>query len=561
MSKADTKPTRQRTAGFSTGSISTGLKATGATVRQSPLEALQHLRQKSLAFLAESLPLAIGCGVLGLILYFTAGQKVALALGVGSLALLLSWKYPQGALWFFFLYMPFGGTVTYWLAGGSSVFQLAKDAFYVPALISMTIAISRTKNQTFLKPPAMLPSLWLLVSFCLLSLLFVSIPRQVTEGGALFAQGLLGMKVFIGYIPLIFLLPVLLENPRDLWKLNRLHVLLAIVCCGLCLVQYLFLTTGRCAGTDHLSGSALFTATIEAKCFVGGALLYSPSQGVIRLPGTFVAPWQWGWFLIANAYITFAGAFADPAWRWRLVGFVGMGSVMMAAVICGQRIALALVPLSFLLLLVFTGQWQNLKRLIPIAIATIVAGLWAWFQYQALILERIESLKGRWEASPADAMIAYQFDFVWKSMQGAELLLGHGLGSATNSARLFGKTALIETWFPKVLFETGLLGTFLFILFVTVLSFLTFAHYRRLQDQNLKTIGLCYWIFILFISYQTYYYPLDVDPVAVYYWMMIGILFRLPNLDRQLIECSDPVNPKETEEPTKPRFASMRSSR
>jgi hypothetical protein len=269
---------------------------------------------------------------------------------------------------------------------------------------------------------------------------------------------------------------------------------------------------------------------------VGGSLVYSPSQGVIRLPGTFVAPWQWGWFLIGNAYITFAAAFADPSWRWRLVGFLGMGCVTMGAVICGQRIALALVPVSFVLLLVLTGQLVNLKRLIPIIIASIVVGLWAWFQYQSLILERIASFQGRWEASPADAMIAFQFSFVWRSLKGEELLLGHGLGTATNSARMFGKTTLIETWFPKLLFEIGLLGTFIFIIFVTVLSIFTFIQYRRLQDRNLRTLGACYWVFVLFISYQTYYYPLDVDPVAVYYWTMVGVLFRLTDLDRQLMD-------------------------
>jgi hypothetical protein len=38
---------------------------------------------------------------------------------------------------------------------------------------------------------------------------------------------------------------------------------------------------------------------------------------------------------------------------------------------------------------------------------------------------------------------------------------------------------------------------------------------------------------VLIISYNTYYYPLDVDPVAVYYWYFVGVLYRLPDIDRQ----------------------------
>ncbi|HEY9601348.1 MAG TPA: hypothetical protein V6C85_07050, partial [Allocoleopsis sp.] len=42
-----------------------------------------------------------------------------------------------------------------------------------------------------------------------------------------------------------------------------------------------------------------------------------------------------------------------------------------------------------------------------------------------------------------------------------------------------------------------------------------------------------FWVFVLFISYNTYYYPLDVDPVAVYYWFFAGVTLSLPEIDRQ----------------------------
>ena len=38
---------------------------------------------------------------------------------------------------------------------------------------------------------------------------------------------------------------------------------------------------------------------------------------------------------------------------------------------------------------------------------------------------------------------------------------------------------------------------------------------------------------IHFISYSPYYYPLDVDPVAVYYWLAAGIVLKIPELERQ----------------------------
>ena len=41
------------------------------------------------------------------------------------------------------------------------------------------------------------------------------------------------------------------------------------------------------------------------------------------------------------------------------------------------------------------------------------------------------------------------------------------------------------------------------------------------------------WVFVLFISYFPYYYPLDVDPVNVYYWLAAGIALKVPEIDRQ----------------------------
>lgn len=518
----------------------------------SPQDEAEHKRQAAKArqaFWGFALPWVFACIPIAIATFFIAGPdsgpKLAIALPTVILVLALSWQYPRQALWGFLLYMPFAGTVVYWLAGGSAIMQLAKDGFYIPALIGLLLQ-ARQHREAFVKPKGMMPALVLLLIICGFALLVVSLPKsflaectpsmqrlkQVCREGQPLFMGLLGLKVFLGYVPLIFCTQQLIRTRKELLFFSRSHVILAITCCGLCLMQYLMLRSGRCAGTDHLEGDALFKATLEAKCLVGGSLVYSPTQGIIRLPGTFVAPWQWGWFLIANAYLTFAAAFSDPSALWRLIGLIGMGSVTMGAVISGQRIALVLVPLSFILLAFLTGQIKNLRRFIPIAAGLGVLIVIGLTLYPEIVQERIDSFVGRWEASPADQMIAQQFDFVWKDIH--DKPLGMGLGTATNSARMFGPTALIETWFPKVMFEVGIIGLGAFLAFVTVLSVMTFKTYRSLKEKNLRSFAACYWVFVLFIGYQTYYYPLDVDPVAVYYWVLIGIIFRLPALEKQL---------------------------
>ncbi|BAY13126.1 hormogonium polysaccharide biosynthesis protein HpsL [Calothrix sp. NIES-2098] len=480
----------------------------------------------------------VGGVFLGILLFFVAGIKLAVPGALAIPTFVLSYKYPRQALYAFLIYVPLGGTITYYL-GSSPILQLAKDAFYVPAVVGLW-QTCRKQGLPFILPPAIKTPLLILLTFCLLTLVFINGGQQFNppKVGLLeqapnefpIGLGILGLKVFLGYVPLITCAYYLVRNQKDLLFLSRLQVVLTLICCVLGFIQYLLLLTGICQGTRGLEGDALFRATLEARCYFGGSLLYSPEEGVIRLPGTFVAPWQWAWFLIASTFFTFATGFSDPSIIWRIISLASLASVFINAVISGQRIALGLVPVCFVALLFLTGQIANLKRFIPIGIGlAVILGI-AMIANPTVVQERTASFTGRWEASPPQEFIVSQFEENWKNVDGP---LGSGLGRATNSARSMGSTKLVETYYPKVLFEVGICGLLGFIALVTTLTKAGFKTYRSLKNRNFRSYGAALWVFILFISYNTYYYPLDVDPVAVYYWFFAGVLFKLPVIEKQ----------------------------
>jgi hypothetical protein len=488
---------------------------------------------------------SLGGVFVGILLFFVAGIKAAVPGVLGILIISLSYKYPRQALYAFIIYVPVGGTITYYL-GNSPILQLAKDAFYIPALIGLW-QTCRKQGLPIIIPQGIKIPLYIVLGCSVLTLLFVNGGQQFNppsvgllekvEKEIPLGMGILGLKVFLGYVPLIGCAYYLIRDKRDFLFLSRLQIVLILICCVLGFIQYLLLLTGVCQGTRGLEGDALFRATLEARCYFGGALVYSPDEGVIRLPGTFVAPWQWAWFLIASTFFTFATGFTDPSPLWRLVGLGSLVAVFINAVISGQRIALALVPICFGILLLLTGQIGNLKRFIPIGIGlALVLGI-AMVTNPAVVQERTESFTSRWNASPPQDFIVQQFEENWKNVDGP---LGSGLGRATNSARAMGKTKLVETYYPKVLYEVGILGVMGFLGLVTSLTIISFKTYRSIKNRNFRSYGAALWVFILFISYNTYYYPLDVDPVAVYYWFFAGVLFKLPELEKQDKEDADP---------------------
>ncbi|MCW5312823.1 hypothetical protein GTQ43_02860 [Nostoc sp. KVJ3] len=481
----------------------------------------------------------------GILLFFVGGIKVAVPAVLGIFVISFSYKYPRQALYAFIIYVPIGGTVTYYL-GNSPILQLAKDAFYVPALIGLW-QTCRKQGLPIIIPQGIKTPLYIVLGCSLLTLLFVNGGQQfnppsvglleTAEKEIPLGMGILGLKVFLGYVPLIGCAYYLIRDKRDFLLLSRLQIVLILICCVLGFIQYLLLLTGICHGTRGLEGNALFVTSLEARCYFGGALLYSPEEGVIRLPGTFVAPWQWAWFLISSTFFTFATGFTDPSIIWRLVGLGSLVTVFINAVISGQRIALALVPTCFAILLLLTGQIGNLKRFIPIGIGlALVLGI-AMVTNPDVVQQRTESFTGRWEASPPQDFIVQQFAENWKNVDGP---LGSGLGRATNSARVMGSTKLVETYYPKVLFEVGIFGVLAFLGLVTSLTIIGFKTYRSIKNRNFRSYGAALWVFILFISYNTYYYPLDVDPVAVYYWFFAGVLFKLPELEKQEQEEANP---------------------
>ncbi|HAX80463.1 MAG TPA: hypothetical protein DCY88_32660 [Cyanobacteria bacterium UBA11372] len=489
-----------------------------------------------------------GAIFLAAILFPVGGVKASVGGFAGIVAMCLSFKYYRQALWAFLIYVPFGGTVVYAVAGGNALFQLAKDGFYIPAAITLYQECKR-KRQPFLMPEKLKQPLIFLLVLCLLTLLVVNGAQQFAsrKSGQPILLGLMGLKVLLGYLPLISCGYYLIRNKKELLFLTRMHLVLAIICCALGFVQYYFLSSGKCVGTRGMSGEALFKATLEARCLVGGALVFSPEVGMIRLPGTFVSPWHWAWFLISNAFLTFATAFSDPSPLWRIGGLVGMAGVFVNAVISGQRIALALVPVVTIILLVLTGQLANLKRFIPIAGGLGVLGTVAAAMFPQVIQERVQSFVDRWNASPPTEFIAAQ---AGHTSGGQEGIFGAGLGRATNSARAFGNVQLVETYYPKIFHEIGPLGVLAFLALVTTLTFVTFKVYRSVKEKNLRSFGACFWVFVLIISYNTYWYPLDTDPVCVYYWFFAGVILRLPEIDKQeqeklaAEEANDPKNKK-----------------
>jgi len=429
--------------------------------------------------------LAISTIIISLVLGILLDKKAAL-LGILAVpAMVASFIHPRLGLLALIIYLPLSSTVTFAVARvfqikgnfigeepSYALYKIAKDAFYFPALAAILIK-TKTFKQLIPKIKPFLITALILLASSLITFLSINLPQGAIE------VGIVGLKTLLGYIPLVLCGYYLIKEKRDLFVVNRLLIAMILA-----------------------------------------------DRGLIRLPGTFSDPWQWGWFLVSSSVISYAASFSDPQKRWRVAGWVAMVLVFLATLVSGQRLPLLLVPLFYLVLFIATSK--N-KRKLPLKLG--ILGLLSLLAVTLIpfIRERGLNFIGRWLYSSPIDFVVDQMQWVFKYAQ----LFGLGLGTASSGARhIVGEEGirLIETYYAKLLYEVGIVGFIAFMVLVTILCIFTFKAYLKVKNAALKHWGLCIWIFILFISYNPYYYPLSVDPVSVYYWLFAGILLKLPEI-------------------------------
>lgn len=492
-------------------------------------------RQELIIFVTGLMAIAISS-----ILLFLLGMKAAILGFFIVIGGVLAFQFPRKSLYIFLIYLCFAGTITYYIPGiyrinGDKIsfstiypiFQLFKDIFYFPPLIA--IIFSREFFQEML--PKIKPLKWallLFISSCLLTFIFVNIPSQFTaERGNPFLMGILGLKIWLSYIPLIFCAFFLIKSHQNLLFISRLQTVLIIICCSLTITQFLLLIGGICQGNIGLSNNIIDNPTLQARCFVGGSLLYYPEWNLIRLPGTFVSPWQWGWFLIASIFFTVANSQSDTSKLWRIVSWIGTILVIFTTIISGQRIALLLVPIIFISLFLLTEK-RDKKFAIKLGIMSFLSVILLALPF---IQKTIFLFLKRWNYSPPFNFIFEQIQFAIAKQKG---IFGNGLATTSSMARKLGEITPLEVFHAQLTYEMGYLGLISFLILVSMIVFFIFKTYQLLTNKSLKNLCICLGMFILLISYNVYYYPLIVDPIAVYYWLVIGIIFKLPEIDKNL---------------------------
>jgi hypothetical protein len=463
-------------------------------------------------------------------LEFAVMGMVACAVGVTTLR---NWR---SGFYMFLVWMLFEDLPRKYLGNGTALF-FGKDVLVMLVYIALLVEIRHGREKTF-RPPFLL----------FFSLFFWLGAVQVfNQNSPSILYGLLGFKLYFYYVPLLFVGYALVRNDADLRKFLVVSASLAGVIAALGIVQALL-------GNSFLNPAHLAPELED----LGNLQKSTPlSNQVFSLPDSiFVSSGRFGQYLIVAFILALgsAGYLLLSGQRSRKPVFVGIGILGVAALLSGSRGVVLYVLASALVLAAGSlwgapWRWKQAHRLVRAIRRSFIFAALGLTAILLLFPDEAGSRIAYYTETLSPNSSAYELgNRTWdypinnflQAFDGPNWVLGNGIGTASLGtqyvAKLLGQRPLrlwVEEGYGQLVVEMGLIAPFLWILWAASLVYCCWKVVRQLRQTRFFPIGfaiLWYAFLMLFpftfaglAAYQNFV-------CNVYLWLLIGILFRLPDL-------------------------------
>ena len=449
------------------------------------------------------------------------------------MAVLRNWRT---GFYLFFVWMLFEDLVRKYMGNSLELF-FGKDIVLAFVYIALYVEIRRGREKTF-RPPFLLP---------LAIFLWLGVIQVFNQNSPSILYGLLGFKVYFYYIPLMFVGYALIRTDADLRKFLVVNAILAGVISGLGIIQAIvghsFLNPEKLA--PELEDLANLTKTTP----LSNRALYLPDS-------VFVSSGRFDEFLVW-AFIIAVGTAAylllhTP--RYRKLVFAVIGLLGAATLLSGSRTGVVAVAGSALVLSAAflwgaPWRWRQAHRLVRAIRRTFIVGALALAALIFLFPEDagsrmayyVETLNPNSSAYDAgNRSWDYPIDNLIYAFTRPNWVLGNGIGTASLGAqyvaKVLGERPLnlgVEEGYGTMIIEMGIVAPFLWLIWTGAVVYYSWKVARRLRETRLFPIAIAIVWYAFLVLFPFTYTALDAYQnfvSNVYLWLLLGILFRLPEV-------------------------------
>jgi hypothetical protein len=471
--------------------------------------------------------------------------KGALMLGAGFVAFFVAGRITgnwQTGVYFFFIWLVFEDLIRKYM-GNSMYVYFAKDILVGVTYLSF-LASNPEKEMHSFRPPFR----FALGVFVLFGLVQVFNPLSPS-----IFYGLLGLKLYFYYVPLMYIGYAMLRHEADLRKFLLVTMSVAGVVAVVGILQTIigldFLNPHGGADIDELGHTTRYTSTGIA---------------VARPPSVFVSDGRFAQFLVVAFAIGMgsAGYVLLRQGRGRKIVFPAVALVALASTLSGGRGAFVFTVVSGLVISVgmlwgapaqLAAAYRLVKALrrsfITIAMAGFIAltffpstiGAPLAFYRETIMpdSEYSESGARAWDYPVSELKIAMA-DPYWA--------LGHGIGTGSLGVQYVSRileapptNVGVEGGCGALIVEFGIMGPILWVFWAGTLVISSWRVALKLRGTWAFPLAMSIaWYVFLLLFPMTWGTMVDYQNFVVnaYLWILVGVLFRLPELVKQSEEPS-----------------------
>ncbi|HKB97159.1 MAG TPA: hypothetical protein VKD23_00095 [Terriglobales bacterium] len=475
---------------------------------------------------------------------------IAYAIGVLVVAILHDWR---NGLYFFLAWLLFEDLSRKFLGNNMAIY-FAKDFLLIVVYLSFFIAYRRRDKsvQTF-RPP-----------FLRILLVFVwfGVMQVFNPASTHIVYGLLGMKLYFYYVPLIIVGYALITSESALRKFFNINLGLMVVIIALGIVQSIvgpkFLSPEVLPDDIRLLSQTYRTAPIS------GVMVYRPTSIFVSI-GRFQDLVIVAWLLVFG----FSGYLLLRHRRGRAFAFIAL-AITAAACVMGASRGVFMWTLGSGLVggaaFLWGAPWRHgealriFRALQRATLGAALAVVLLLFTYPDALLNRLavfsETLDPR---SPASELVHRTRDYPLRNFLAAfdydRWPFGYGIGTLSLGgqyvARFFhAKPGVsgVESGFGCLVIELGIGGLILWLAMSGAILWSAWGVVRKLRGSPWFPLAfMIFWyafLLLLPLTFQGIQAYQDFI-LNAYLWLLLGVLFRLPKLalDAQFSATAEAAQP------------------
>lgn len=450
---------------------------------------------------------------------------------VAAVAILRNWRL---GLYFFLIWVLFEDLARKFLGNNMAIY-FAKDVLVGLVYLSLFVDIRAGRAKAF--HPPFLPPLIVFLWFGVLQVFNPNSPHIL--------YGLMGIKIYFYYVPLMYVGYALVRNDEDLRKFLAVNALLAGVIGVIGIVQAI-------VGHSFMNPATLAPELRD----LGDLEKVTPiTQQLLSLPSSvFVSAGRFSQYLTAALILTMgsAGYLLLHTTRSRKLIFIAFGIIGVATMFSGSRgaVMLAIATLIVQSITFLWGapwRWQQAHRMVKAVRRLFIVGALGLTTILLIFPEAAGSRIAFYAETLLPSSAAYQlghrtWDYPIHNFELAftnpNWIMGNGIGTASLGtqyvAKLIGRQSpniSVEEGFGLLIIEMGILAPFLWIAWSAALLYFSWRVALGLRGTRLFPIGFAiFWYTFLLL------YPMTFGSLSafenyvcnVFLWLLIGVLFKLP---------------------------------